>query len=148
MMTPKRKFIPHHSSRGSPRSAAARSDDEAGCRFSKQEDVLAIHCQPRLVTGRKIRLKENGKDFKCDICQKNFSSKSALNTHRKTIHSDVGTIASFNCSSCSKSFETSRGLKLHESRYCSKLNDEIKDSNCAEPSFLGSRYWTFGSALL
>ena len=136
MMTPKRKFIPHHSSRGSPRSAAARSDDEAGCRFSKQEDVLAIHCQPRLVTGRKIRLKENGKDFKCDICQKNFSSKSALNTHRKTIHSDVGTIASFNCTSCSKSFETSRGLKLHESRYCSKLNDEIKDSNCAGPSSL------------
>ena len=136
MMTPKRKLIPHHSLRGLPRSAAARSDDEAGCRFSTQEDVLAIHCQPRLVTGRKIRLKENGKDFKCDICQKNFSSKSALNTHRKTIHSDVGTIASFNCTSCSKSFETSRGLKLHESRYCSKLNDEIKDSNCAGPSSL------------
>ena len=97
---------------------------------------MAIHCQPRLVTGRKIRLKENGKDFKCDICQKNFLSKSALNTHRKTIHSDVGTIASFNCTSCSKSFETSRGLKLHESRYCSKLNDEIKDSNCAGPSSL------------
>ena len=77
MMTHKRKFIPHHSSRGSPRSAAARSDDEAGCRFSKQEDVLAIHCQPRLVTGRKIRLKENGKDIRCDICRNNFSGKSA-----------------------------------------------------------------------
>ena len=137
MMTPKRKSIPHHSSRGLPRSAAARSDDEAGCRFSKQEDVLAIHCQPRLVTGRKIRLKENGKDFKCDICQKNFSSKSALNTHRKTIHYDVGTIASFNCSSCSKSFETSRGLNLQESRYCLKLNYEIKDSNCSGPPSLG-----------
>ena len=89
MMTPKRKFIPHHSSHGLPRSAAARSDDEAGCRFSKQEDGLVIHCQPRLVTGRKILLKENGKDFRCDIFQKNYSSKSALNTHRKKLHSDI-----------------------------------------------------------
>ena len=44
--------------------------------------------------------------------------------------------ASFNCTSCLKSFETSRGFKLHESRYCLKLYDEIKDSNCAEPSSL------------
>ena len=58
MMTPKRKPIPHHSSRGLPRSAAARSDDEAGCRFSKQEDAFTIHRQPQLVTGKKIRLKE------------------------------------------------------------------------------------------
>ena len=145
MMIPKRKFILHHSSRGLPRSAAARSDDEAGCRFSKQEDVFVIHHQPRLVTGRKIRLKENGKDFKCDICQKNYSTKSALNTHRKTIHSDVGTIASFNCASCSKSFETSRGLKLHESRYCSKLND---DSYKGFKLRISRRNWTFGSALL
>ena len=46
----------------------------------------------------------------------------------------MDTIESFNCASCSKNFETSRGLKLHVSRYCSKLNDEIKDSNCAGPS--------------
>ena len=46
----------------------------------------------------------------------------------------MGTIESFNCASCSKSFETSRGLKLHVSRYCSKPNDEIKNSNCAGPS--------------
>ena len=70
----------------------------------------------------------------CNIFQKNYSSKSALNTHRKKLHSDMGTIESFNCASCSKSFETSRGLKLHVSRYCSKPNDEIKNSNCAGPS--------------
>ena len=71
-MTPKRKFIPRHSSLGLPTSDAARVDDEEGCRLSKQEDVLVIRCQPRLVTGRKIRHKENGKDFKCDILSKEF----------------------------------------------------------------------------
>ena len=67
---------------------------------------------------------------------KEFLEQVSTKHTQKTIHSDVGTIASFNCTSCSKSFETSRGLKLHESRYCSKPNDEIKDSNCAGPSSL------------
>jgi hypothetical protein len=46
----------------------------------------------------------------------------------------MGTIESFNCVSWLKNFETSRGLKLHVSRYCSKPNEEIKNSNCTEPS--------------
>ena len=46
----------------------------------------------------------------------------------------MGTIGCYNCVSCSKSFETFTGMKLHISRYCSKPNDEIVNSNCAGPS--------------
>ena len=31
-----------------------------------------------------MRLKENGKDFRCNICQNNYFSKSTLNTQEKT----------------------------------------------------------------
>ena len=65
---------------------------------------------------------------------KEFLEQVSTKHTQKTIHSDMDPIASFSCASCSKSFETSRGLKLHVSRYCSKPNDKIKNSNCAGPS--------------
>ena len=46
--------------------------------------------------------------FKCDSCNKSFTSVSQLNGHIKTVRR-----RDFNCGSCDKSFKTSSHLNTH-----------------------------------
>ena len=51
------------------------------------------------------------KELKCDICGKEFTHKSGLNSHKK-IHTDDGS-RPFECDKCDSKFRTAARLKSH-----------------------------------
>lgn len=50
--------------------------------------------------------------FKCDICQKTFSSYPGLKNHNKTMHGSEDLL--YKCKTCGKCFESTSRLKIHE----------------------------------
>ena len=56
---------------------------------------------------------EGKKNFKCDICNKDFSSKAHLNTHKRDIHEDDENVRTHECTTCNKKFKSTVYLKTH-----------------------------------
>ena len=52
-------------------------------------------------------------DIECKICQKIFSSKSALRAHQITVHQGVRRQKNSICDTCGKAYQTSTHLKIH-----------------------------------
>ena len=58
--------------------------------------------------------KKEEKNFKCEICEKTFSSQQYQNQHISRVHGEVG---QFICNVCSRTFGSQMALKLHISNY-------------------------------
>ncbi|XP_023321931.1 protein tramtrack, beta isoform isoform X7 [Eurytemora carolleeae] len=56
-----------------------------------------------------------GKGLDCNICGKSFSRNSALKTHIRDIHENVGLV--FTCTACNKLCKSESALKVHYSCY-------------------------------
>jgi Reverse transcriptase (RNA-dependent DNA polymerase) len=124
--------IPPGTSRGLTRCSSPCGDVEAGRRSfasSEMKDTDAIQCPIRTGPCGKGLSTVEKREFKCEICLKLFSSKSALNTHLRNVHVELRTAEPYKCN-CGKSFSTERGLKLHETRYCP--NSKNMSADCAD----------------
>lgn len=58
------------------------------------------------------------KNLTCDICDRNFTSKSNLNRHNKTIHANSDKTESkiednFNCAMCQEKFTSVKSINDH-----------------------------------
>ena len=60
-----------------------------------------------------LSVHEGKKAFKCDLCQKDFTSLTHLNTHKKCLHMDEDVVRCFECETCKKKFKTNGNLTLH-----------------------------------
>ena len=65
--------------------------------------------------------------FKCDLCEKDFTQKSHLNTHHKNVHLKVED-SRFYCHSCSKYFTSTQKLDEHVIR----IHSVAKRYTCEE----------------
>ena len=77
--------------------------------------------------------------YKCQMCEKTFGSKNALQYHEKQSHSDGGKIA---CEKCDETFSTFEGYSIHRKSHrsihyhiehiyeeCGKINREKQNLN-------------------
>ena len=62
---------------------------------------------------KKLKKKFKLEDIECKICQKIFSSKSALRAHQISVHQGVRRQKNSICDTCGKAYQTSTHLKIH-----------------------------------
>ena len=63
-------------------------------KFTKNSSQLKVHMESV----------HEGKRYQCDMCDKDFSAKGALFTHKKEYHSEI--VRKFPCGICNKNFDT------------------------------------------
>ena len=78
------------------------SDETFNTNFNINNDPLKI--EPEIYK----ELPKNKKDFKCEICGKNFSRHEVLKRHIKIIHEGI---KDFKCNQCHKTFGQQENLK-------------------------------------
>ena len=91
------------------------------CRVSKLLSFFSI----RENTGERFKTCQacRSETFKCDQCQKDFSSKINLRSHIKDVHDKI---KQFACSSCEVKISRNSSLKLH----IKAVHDKILDIEC------------------
>ena len=52
-------------------------------------------------------------EFKCDICEKDFSNRQKLRTHKNGVHKHGNSEAMYLWSICTKSYQTKPKLTFH-----------------------------------
>ena len=57
------------------------------------------------------------KTFECSQCDKNFSSKTALYSHKARYHKRSSNEKDFKCKKCDDSFENETNLAIHNYRF-------------------------------
>ena len=85
-------------------------------RFEDEENSVAFYYEEEI--NAEVYRKRRKKGFKCDNCEKYFSSKQSLDNHQK-IHSNE---RPFSCEKCGKSFTNLASLQTHK-----KLHEEQKN---------------------
>ena len=77
--------------------------------------------------------KHNNVQFKCDICERNLTSKDALERHKIQIHSDEK--IKYNCEKCSEEYYSKKSFENHVAKHngepahaCDKCNQKFYTS--------------------
>ena len=76
---------------------------------------------------------EETRDYKCDICFKEFTANSSLTLHLNRIHSKKDKQNKFLCSHCDKSFISNQTLKYHEKLH---LGEPMNECSYCKLSFI------------
>ena len=69
------------------------------------------------------------KNFKCEICEKDFSRKGYLNKHKTRVHTED---KQFICNVCCSSFTLQHKLNSHISNYHQKGQRKFKCDSCGK----------------
>nr|XP_053642309.1 zinc finger protein 62-like [Cherax quadricarinatus]XP_053642310.1 zinc finger protein 62-like [Cherax quadricarinatus]XP_053642311.1 zinc finger protein 62-like [Cherax quadricarinatus]XP_053642312.1 zinc finger protein 62-like [Cherax quadricarinatus] len=89
-------------------------------------DVCGKVCQTesRLKTHQAFHVNDGVKP-KCDVCERSFSSRSALNKHKKMLHKPKPHV----CPHCNSGFEEHKYMVIHAKRsHDADLSPEVKES--------------------
>ena len=67
---------------------------------------------------------EKRRDFKCEMCKKDYTQKSTLNLHMKKEH--LNNFEGIPCSQCDKQFNTACDFEIHKN----SVHDKSRDFKC------------------
>ena len=83
------------------------------------------HCE-KSFTSKVALVHHSTRNFKCGFCEKDFPSKRMLQIHENRVHckSEI-----FNCNTCNKSFPTKASLRRHINRIHQNTFDSLAIKN-------------------
>ena len=93
-----------------------------GCVQNSKNTNLKFECQKcgwKFKVGSNLERHmqiHNGYHFACQICNKKFSRKDAMNNHEKRAHKKSQNYCLFKCEECQKDFETEKNWTIHVTR--------------------------------
>ena len=86
-----------------------------------------------------IKITHEKKEFKCELCDKEFALKRILERHVENVHTKIKDSVKFNCGICNKQYTLKDNLAAHVARIHQKKEKSYGCDNCEKKVFLEKR---------